>query len=248
LKAALLPLIEIRTRRERHAAQYLSKFRRAQRMESLLRGDRRIRVLEAGVGTGGEAYPTVAMLQIRECRAATDAGSASESFIMARRHHNQLKKGLLMKFSTLYSCALLLFGLSTLANAGSKADIRQLEQEFNAAYAANDLDKYFGYYADDAVLWFPEGRTDVPSYRKMWTDYIKGGAKLQSATLSDTHIKLSPQGDTAIASYVLRVKTLEANQKVTDEMFQETDVWFKTAGAWKIAHVHYSPAPGPAHK
>jgi len=47
LKAALLPLIEIRTRRERHAAQYLSKFRRAQRMESLLRGDRRIRVLEA---------------------------------------------------------------------------------------------------------------------------------------------------------------------------------------------------------
>jgi len=166
-----------------------------------------------------------------------------------------------MKFSALYSCALLLLGLSTLANAGpdagatnagpnagSKADIRQLEQEFNAAYAANDLDKYFGYYADDAVLWFPEGRTDVPSYRKMWTDYIKGGAKLQSATLSDTHIKLSPQGDTAIASYVLRVKTLEANQKVTDEMFQETDVWFKAAGGWKIAHVHYSPAPEPAHK
>jgi ketosteroid isomerase-like protein len=153
-----------------------------------------------------------------------------------------------MKLSTVYSCALLLFGFSTLANADSKAGIRQLEQEFNAAYAANDLDKYFGYYADDAVLWFPEGRTDVPSYRKMWTDYIKGGAKLQSATLSDTHIKLSPQGDTAIASYVLRVKTLEANQKVTDEMFQETDVWFKAGGGWKIAHVHYSPAPEPAHK
>lgn len=153
-----------------------------------------------------------------------------------------------MKLSILHSCALLLFALPALADAGAKADIRQLEQEFNAAYAANDLDKYFGYYSDDAVLWFPEGRTDVPSYRKMWTDYIKGGAKLQSATLSDTHIHLSPQGDTAIASYVLRVKTLEANQKVTDEAFQETDVWFKTAGGWKIAHVHYSAAPKPAHQ
>ncbi len=83
-----------------------------------------------------------------------------------------------MKLSTLYSCALLLFGLPALAHAGSKADIQQLEQEFNAAYAANDLDKYFGYHSNDAILWFPEGRTDVPSYRKMWTEYIKGGAKL----------------------------------------------------------------------
>lgn len=135
-----------------------------------------------------------------------------------------------MKSSALHLCALLLLGLPALANAGAKADIQRLEQEFNAAYAANDLDKYFGYYSDDAVLWFPEGRTDVPSYRKMWTEYIHGGAKLQSATLSDTHIKLSPQGDTAIASYALRVKTLEANQKVTDETFQETDVWFQSAG------------------
>ena len=153
-----------------------------------------------------------------------------------------------MKLSTLYSCALLLFGLPALADAGSKAAIQQLEQEFNAAYAANDLDKYFGYYSNDAILWFLEGCTDVLSYRKMWTEYIKGGAKLQSAVLSDMHVELSPQGDAAIASYVLRVKTLEANQKVTDEIFQETDVWFKVAGGWKVAHVHYSPAPEPAHK
>jgi ketosteroid isomerase-like protein len=153
-----------------------------------------------------------------------------------------------MKISTLCSCALLAFGLSALANAGPKADIRQLEQEFNAAYAANDLDKYFGYYADDAILWFPEGRTDIPSYKKEWTEYIKGGAQIQSGTVSDMHVRFSPQGDTAIASYLLRVKTMAADKKVTDEVFQETDVWFKVAGGWKITHVHYAQPLPPAHK
>jgi ketosteroid isomerase-like protein len=149
-----------------------------------------------------------------------------------------------MKTSTLYA-ALLVFGLSAAANAGPKADIRQLETDFNAAYAANDLDKYFGFYADDAVLWFPEGRTDIPSYKKEWTEYIKSGAQIQGATLSDWHLRFSPQGDTAIASYLLHLKTQEADKKVKNEIFQETDVWFKTAGIWKITHVHYAPASAP---
>jgi ketosteroid isomerase-like protein len=152
-----------------------------------------------------------------------------------------------MKTIVLCFCALLAAAMPSLTRADSKADIDQLEKDFNAAYAANDLDKYFGYYSDDAVLWFPEGRTDVPSYRKMWTAYIKGGARLQSCTLSDVHLKFSPAGDAAVASYLLRVKTLEANQKKTDEVFQETDVWFKSAGGWKITQVHYSAVSAP-HK
>jgi ketosteroid isomerase-like protein len=153
-----------------------------------------------------------------------------------------------MRTAFLCSFILLTAIAPAIARADSKADIDRLEKDFNAAYAANDLDRYFGFYSEDAVLWFPEGRTDVPSYRKMWTAYIKGGARLQSCTLSDYHLTLSPQGDSAIASYLLRVKTLEANKKVTDELFQETDVWFQSAGAWKIAHVHYSPAPPAEHK
>lgn len=153
-----------------------------------------------------------------------------------------------MKLSILYSCALLLSGFSTLANAGPKADISRLETEFNAAYAANDLGKYFGYYSGDAVLWFPEGRTDIPSYKKEWTEFIQSGGQILAGTVSDMHIRFSPQGDTAIASYLLRVKTQATGKKVTDEVYQETDVWFKAAGAWKIAHVHYSPAAATTQK
>jgi ketosteroid isomerase-like protein len=151
----------------------------------------------------------------------------------------------LMKIPAVCACALLFLGWTMLASAGPKADIHRLEADFNAAYAANDLDKYFGFYADDAVLWFPEGRTDIPGYKKEWTEYIKSGAQIQAATLSDLQIRFSPQGDTAIASYLLHLKTQEADKKVKNEVYQETDVWFKAAGAWKITHVHYSPAQAP---
>jgi ketosteroid isomerase-like protein len=154
-----------------------------------------------------------------------------------------------MKLTTLYSCALLLIGLPALAGAGpeggAQSGIRQLEADCNAAYFANDLDKYFGFYSDDAILWFPEGRTDIPAYKKEWTEFIKSGGRIQSGALSDLHIRFSPQGDAAIASYLLHVKTQQVDKKVLDEVYQESDVWFKAAGGWKIAHVHYSPASPP---
>jgi ketosteroid isomerase-like protein len=140
-------------------------------------------------------------------------------------------------------CALLLVGGSTYAYADSETEVLKLEQEFNAAYSLNDLDKYFAFYAPDAILWAPEGRTDVPSYRKDWTSFINTGARIQSSTLSDLHVRSSPQGDSAIASYVLHLQTVGSDKKVADEIYQETDVWFKTAGGWRITHVHYSHAP-----
>jgi ketosteroid isomerase-like protein len=152
-----------------------------------------------------------------------------------------------MKSSTLYSVALVLLGWTALANAGPKADISRLETEFNAAYGANDLDKYFSYYSDEAILWFPEGRTDVPGYKKEWTQFVNSGGKIVACTLSDMQIRFSPQGDAAIASYLLHVKTQAADKKTADEVYQETDAWFKTAGGWKIAHVHYSPAAAAHH-
>ena len=145
-----------------------------------------------------------------------------------------------MKSFTLHTCALLLIGLPILASARAEADIRRLETEFNAAYFANDLDKYFDYYSDEAILWFPDGRTDIPAYKKQWSDFIKSGGQVQSGAISDVHIRFSPQGDAGIASYLLHLKTRQADKKVLDEVYQETDVWFKAAGGWKIAHVHYA--------
>src|SRR5260370_27698276 len=124
-----------------------------------------------------------------------------------------------MKSSKLNSCALLHFGWSALAGAAPKDDISQLETEFNAAYAANDLDQYFRYYSDDAILWFPEGRTDIPSYKKEWTEFIKSGGGLLAGTLSDIDIRFTPQGDVAIAIHLLPLQIPEATQAIIASVF-----------------------------
>jgi hypothetical protein len=81
------------------------------------------------------------------------------------------------------------------------------------------------------------------TYQKDWTQFIHRGGRVESATLSDLHIQLGPSGDTAVASYSLHVRTRNAKGKVSDEDNQESDVFFKRGGVWKIVFLHYSPAP-----
>lgn len=125
----------------------------------------------------------------------------------------------------------------------AEKEILALENKMNAIYAANDLPNYFQYYADDFTQWLPEGRTDLPQYKKEWTAFIQGGGRIESNQISDMHVQIGPGGDTAVASYLAHVKTRSQKGKVSDETFHETDVWFMRNGTWKIVHLHYSPAP-----
>jgi ketosteroid isomerase-like protein len=129
------------------------------------------------------------------------------------------------------------------AQSPAEKEILDLEAKMNAAYAANDLPTYFAYYAPDFTQWLPEGRTDLPQYEIEWTAFIQSGGKMESAETSDMHIQVGPSADTVVASYLLRVRTRSAKGKVSDEVFQESDVWFKRDGAWKVVNLHYSPAP-----
>ena len=122
-------------------------------------------------------------------------------------------------------------------------EILDLESKMNAIYAANDLANYFAFYAPDFTQWLPEGRTDLPQYKKEWSAFIQAGGRIESNQISDMHVQIGPSEDTAIASYLAHVKTRSEKGKVSEETFHETDVWFKRGGAWKIVHLHYSPAP-----
>jgi ketosteroid isomerase-like protein len=151
----------------------------------------------------------------------------------------------LVSFATM---ALLTFAMPAVsqtaaAQSAVETEIARLEEGFNKSYGANDLDEYFAYYANDLVAMFPEGRTDLKSYRKMWTEYVHAGNRLEPVHYTDLVVRASPAGDAAIASYRIAVRTHLANGKVTDELFDETDVWLKRGGHWKVAHVHYSAVP-----
>ena len=126
-------------------------------------------------------------------------------------------------------------------NAAIEQEIRDLEAKYNAAYAANDLNTYFSYLAPDFSQWLTSGRTDKAQYVASWTKYISSGNKVLSVALSDVKVQVSPAGDSAVFSYLLKVKTQTA-KGVSEEANQETDVWFKRDGAWKIVFLHYSPS------
>jgi ketosteroid isomerase-like protein len=147
---------------------------------------------------------------------------------------------------TLACCLGLFTGGMSAAHAADPASIQKeilrLERDYNDAYAANDLPKYFGYYSTDAVLIFYNKRTSLADYRKEWTESVRT-EPIESVKLSDIVIRVAPSGDTAIASYQIDVRTRHAAGKSTDEHAFETDVWFKRAGSWTITHVHYSTKP-----
>jgi ketosteroid isomerase-like protein len=127
--------------------------------------------------------------------------------------------------------------------ASVEDQIKDVEQRANAAYEANDLPKYFSFYAPDFTQFLPEGRTDLPQYQKDWTAYIGEGNRIQKVEISDMHIQLGPNKDTAVASYILHVRTKAKDGKITDEDNQESDVLFKRNGDWKVVFLHYSAAP-----
>jgi ketosteroid isomerase-like protein len=125
----------------------------------------------------------------------------------------------------------------------AESEIREVEQRVNAAYEANDLPKYFSFYASDFSQFLPEGRSDLEAYKKEWTAYVGEGNRVQKVDISDLQIQLGPNKDTAVASYILHVRTKLKDGKITEEDNQESDVLFKRNGEWKIVFLHYSSAP-----
>src|SRR5882762_9584331 len=141
-------------------------------------------------------------------------------------------------------CAFVLLKGNAAPGADSaEQDVSNVEQRANAAYEANDLPKYFSFYADDFTQYLPEGRTDLPAYKKEWTEYIGEGNRVEKVVLSDMHVQVGPSGDTAVASYIIHVRTKLKDGKVTDEDNQESDVLFKRNGQWKVVFLHFSAAP-----
>jgi ketosteroid isomerase-like protein len=152
------------------------------------------------------------------------------------------KRVIFFSFVTFAATALFL----TKSHAGAtnpEQEVRDAEQRANAAYEANDLPKYFSFYADDFTQYLPEGRSGLAAYKKEWTGYIGEGNRVEKVALSDMHVQVGPSGDSAVASYIIHVRTKLKDGKITDEDNQESDVLFKRSGQWKVVFLHYSAAP-----
>jgi ketosteroid isomerase-like protein len=133
-----------------------------------------------------------------------------------------------------------------LARPSYAADVTQqitsLEAAVNAAYERNDLPTYFSFYADDFRGLFPEGVQTKTDYVKSWSAFIKSGGGILKFSYSGLVVQVSPASDAAVASYHAVARTKNPGKPAEDDKYDETDVWYKRAGAWKLVEVHYSEA------
>jgi hypothetical protein len=90
-------------------------------------------------------------------------------------------------------CLRLLCGLNSRPAASVEEEIKDVEQRANAAYEANDLAKYFSFYASDFSQFLPEGRTDLAGYQRDWTAYIGEGKRVQKVDFRHAHSGRSEQ-------------------------------------------------------
>ncbi len=125
-------------------------------------------------------------------------------------------------------------------NAAKNADLHAAIKGFDHAYATNDVEKYFSYYADDATAYFGEGRVDLAAYHEMWTGLMATGGGVEQNEMSDLKVQVMPGGDFAIATSFIDNRTRAPDGTTSTSRAFETDVWQKIGGKWKIISLHYS--------
>ncbi len=121
------------------------------------------------------------------------------------------------------------------------ADLHAAIKAFDHAYATNDVEKYFSYYAEDATVFFGgTGRQDVTAYHEMWTALMAAGGGVELNEMSDIKVQVMPGGNVAIATSFIDNRTRSAEGEKSTSKSYETDVWQKINGNWKIVSLHYS--------
>ncbi|MFZ5881272.1 MAG: nuclear transport factor 2 family protein [Chloroflexota bacterium] len=134
-------------------------------------------------------------------------------------------------------------------------EIRDFLLRHLQAVQENDLAAYRATTAEDLTLyewWVTPHRLDgLPFHEFMMTSNASRGTVFGAEESGHTRFDLSNlhiqrYGDTAIASYTLLVSTaLPGGVKVAAH--NESRVLIKLDGAWKVVHVHKSPAYAAPH-
>jgi len=155
-------------------------------------------------------------------------------------------KGVQMK--SLMICLVVLF-LPLLTHAGDESsvesEVRAAAADFNDAYTTNDVERYFSYYADDAVVYFFGKRQDMKEYGRTWKEYMEAGGGVEKNELSEKIFQVLPGGKAVIASYFVHNITRSPESERSDVKAYETEVWQKIDGEWKVVNLHYTLQPTP---
>jgi ketosteroid isomerase-like protein len=128
-------------------------------------------------------------------------------------------------------------------HGSAEDEVRAAAEAFNTAYATNDIEAYFGHYADEATLYYYGARQDLSAYHEEWSAMMEAGGGVEVNEMSDVVIQMMPSGEVAIATSFIDNRTRSVEGEVSTVRGFETDVWQKIDGEWKIISLHYTEIP-----
>jgi len=116
------------------------------------------------------------------------------------------------------------------------------------AYLDNDPDRYFSFFADDAVIVNSDGQEQtIDEIYTDWKGQIASGGGVSNIDVNHPRsIRLSADGNTAVVhqlsvpiSYRVPDESVAGGFISTTTQYAITDVWERIDGSWKIVHEHY---------
>ena len=144
---------------------------------------------------------------------------------------------------TLLAAMLMSFVALADQHGSAEDEVRAAVDAFNTAYATNDVETYFGYYADAATVYFFGARQDITAYHEQWSAMMEAGGGVEVNEMSDLVVQMMPGGEVAIATYFVDNRTRSPDGGVAPAKAFETDVWQKFDDGWMIVSLHYSEIP-----
>ena len=124
-----------------------------------------------------------------------------------------------------------------------EAEVRDAVKAFNGAYANDEVDTYFSYYADDAMVYFYGARQDLAAYHDEWAAMVEAGGTVEKNELSDIQVQVMPGGEVAVATYFVDYRLRTPDGELSESKAFESEVWRKIDDEWKIVNLHYSEIP-----
>ncbi len=146
-------------------------------------------------------------------------------------------------FKVLCSLVIMMVPFSAMAQS-QDADLNAAIVAFDKAYATNDVEAYFSYMAEDAVIYYGgDARTAVDWYHNFWTNFMATGGGVELNEMSDLQVQMMPGGNIAVVTSFIVNRTRAPDGVTATTNAYETDVWHKTDSGWKLVTMHYSAIP-----
>jgi ketosteroid isomerase-like protein len=144
----------------------------------------------------------------------------------------------------------LLIGAGHATAADNHAQIKAREEversvhEMVAAYANNEVDKYFSYYGDDLLVCCNQGEPwSKQAYYSYWKQAVGKGGGMAKAEVTRLEIRASQDGHTAVVFFQMpSVRRMPAAGQDPNVTFNMTETWMKDGGRWHVKGIAFSLA------